>query len=127
MRYLLIISFAVFAGAGCSRTPTLAAQIQSAGGELALKRECQSIFEEHQKTQKEFFESASPPTIAALKPQIVQVRSYDGLPMVDIQVSGGFSHHGVMVALTNTPAGFLPRKNSWRVMKIGEGVFEYRE
>lgn len=126
MRHLLAILSAVMI-VGCSRAPTLPAQIQSAGGEAALKRECQSIFDEHQKTQRQFDESAAPPTIAALKPQIVQVRSYDGLPMVDIQVSGGFSHRGVMVVLTNTPPDFIPRKSSWRVTKIGDGVYEYRE
>ena len=112
--------------AGCSRGPTLPVQIQSAGGEAALKRECQSILDEYHETQKEFIQTP-PQTIAALKPQIVQVRSYDGLPMVDIQVSGGFSHHGLMVVLTNTPPDFLPRKSSWRVTKIGDGVYEYRE
>ena len=66
-----------------------------------------------------------PTTIAALQPQIVQAARYDGLPMVDIQVSGGFSHRGLMVILTNTPGDFMPHKSSWRVIKIAEGIFEY--
>jgi len=127
VRYLIIIALAVLATAGCSRTPTFAAQIQAAGGEAALKRECQSIFEEHQKTQTEFVESALPPAIAIFKPQVVEVRSDDGFPMVDIQTSGGFSHRGLLVVLTNTRPDFLPRKSSWRVTKIGDGVFEYHE
>ena len=95
-----------------------------------MKRECQSILDEHQKTQKEFWmprDSALPPTIAALQPQVVHATRYDGLPMVDIQVSGGFSHHGLMVMLTNTPPDFMPRKSSWTVTKIGDGVYEYLE
>ena len=116
--------------AGCSRAPTLPAQIQSAGGEAVLKRECQSILDEHQKTQKEFWmpkDSALPPTIAALQPQVVHATRIGEFPMVDIQVSGGFSHHGLMVVLTNTPPDFLPGKSNWRVTKIGDGVYEYRE
>ena len=68
-----------------------------------------------------------PPTITALQPQVVQAASCDGFPLVDIQVSGGFSHRGLIVMLTNTPPGFTPRKSSCRVTKISDGLFEYRE
>jgi len=127
---IAILSAAILAVTGCSRAPTLAAQIQSAGGEAALKRECRTIFDEHQKTQKEIWmakDSALPPTIAALQPQVVQARRQGGLPIVDIQVSGGFDHHGLMVVLTDTPPDFVPSKSSWRVAKISDGVFEYHE
>ncbi len=85
---------------------------------------------EHQKTQKESWTAGDtniPATIAALHPQVVQAARYDGFPMVDIQVSGGFTHRGLMVILTNTPADFMPRKSSWRVTKLADGIFEYRE
>ena len=72
-------------------------------------------------------DSALPPTIAALQPQVVHATRIGEFPMVDIQVSGGFSHHGLMVVLTNTPPDFLPGKSSWSVTKIGDGVYEYRE
>ncbi len=128
--FVAIFSAAALTVTGCSRAPTLAAQIQSAGGESALKRECQAILDEHQKTQKEFWmpkDSALPRTIAALQPQVVHATRYGDMQMVDIQVSGGFSHHGLMIVLTNTPPDFMPRKSSWRVTKIGDGVFGYRE
>ena len=114
----------------CSRAPSFPARIQSAGGEAALKRDCQSLIDEQQKTQKAFWvpkESKLQPTIAALLPQVVQATLCDSLPMVDIQVSGGFSHRGLIVMLTNTPPDFVPRKGRWRVTRIGDGVFEYRE
>jgi hypothetical protein len=126
--FFAILSAAIVVG--CSRAPTLPARIQSAGGEAALKRECQTILDEHQKTQKEFWmpkDSVLPPTIAALQPQVVHATRIGEFPMVDIQVSGGFSHHGLMVVITNTPPDFLPGKSSWRVTKIGDGVYEYRE
>jgi hypothetical protein len=131
MRFLLVIlSVTTFASAGCGRKPTLAVRIQNAGGETALRRECKDIFDMHQKTQKEIWmakDSALPPTIAGLKPQVVRVTTYGGIPMVDVQVSGGFLHHGLMVALTNVPPDLLPRRSTWRVTKIGQGIFEYRE
>jgi len=44
LRFIFVIfSAALLASTGCSRGPALAAQIQSAGGEIALKRECQNI------------------------------------------------------------------------------------
>ena len=126
--FLATLSAAMLAG--CSQAPTLSTRIQSAGGEAALKRECQSILDEHQKTQKEFWmpkDSVLPRTIAALQPQVVHATRIGEFPMVDIQVSGGFSHHGLMVVLTNTPLDFLPGKGNWRVTRIGDGVYEYRE
>jgi hypothetical protein len=126
--FLAILSAAILAS--CSRAPTLPARIQSASGEAALKRECQSILDEHQNSQKEFWmpkDSVLPPTIAALQPQVVHATRIGEFPMVDIRVSGGFSHHGLLVVLTNTPPEFMPRMSSWRVTKIGDGVFEYRE
>jgi hypothetical protein len=108
----------------------LADQVGAAGGTAALIRDCETIWAEHQKNQKESWMAGDtnlPPTITALQPQVVQAASYDGFPMVDIQVSGGFSHRGLMVFLTNTPPKFMPRKSSWRVTKVSDGVFEYRE
>jgi hypothetical protein len=32
-----------------------------------------------------------------------------------------------MVILTNTLPDFMPRKSSWRVTKMADGIFEYRE
>jgi len=114
----------------CGRTPSLSDQVRAAGGTAALIRDCETILAEHQKTQKESWTASDtnlPPTIATLRPQIVQAARCDGFPMVDIQVSGGFTHRGLMVILTNTPPDFMPRKSSWRVTKMADGIFEYRE
>jgi hypothetical protein len=114
----------------CDRAPSLSDQVSAAGGTAALIRDCETILAEHEKTQKESWtanDTNLPPTIAALQPQIVQAARYDGFPMVDIQVSGGFTHRGLTIILTNTPPDFIPRKSSWRVTKIADGIFEYRE
>jgi hypothetical protein len=132
MRYLVaIVSAALLASAGCSRAPTLAAQVRSAGGAASLKRECQSLLEEHKSTNSGSWmveDSALPPTIAALRPQAVEVRGDADVPFVYIQMPNRFGHCDLMVVLTNTPEGFMPRhKKGWTVTKISDGVFECRE
>jgi hypothetical protein len=114
----------------CGRAPSLSDQVRAAGGAAALIRDCETILAEHKKTQNDTWTASDtnlPPTIAALRPQFVRARRYYGLPMVDIQVSGGFNRRGLMVVLTNTPPDFMPRKSSWRVSKMADGIFEYCE
>jgi len=66
-----------------------------------------------------------PPAIAALQPQIVDADRRD-VPLVEIQITGGFNHRGLLVCVSNTPPGFEP-PSRWRVTRIADGVFEYRE
>jgi hypothetical protein len=120
----------ILLGTSCGRAPSFSDQVLAAGGPAALIRDCETILAEHQKTQKDTWAAGDPslPTVvAALRPQIVRATRYDGFPMVDIQVSGGFTHRGLMVIPANTPPGFMPRKSSWRVAKMADGIFEYRE
>jgi hypothetical protein len=122
--------FLILLTTSCGRAPLLSDQVSAAGGLAALVRDCEALFAEHRETQKEIWtagDSNLPPSIAALQPQIVRAGYYDALPMVDIQTSGGFTHRGLLVILTNTPPDFTPRKSNWRVTKIEDGIFEYRE
>jgi hypothetical protein len=128
--YSAILLAGVLLATSCGRTPSLLDQVVAAGGTAALRRNCEMILAEHQKTQRESWAAGDtnlPATITALRPQIVQAARYDGFPIVDIQLSGGFTHRGLMVILTNTPPDYLPRKSSWRVTKISDAIFEYRE
>jgi hypothetical protein len=125
-----ILIAGVFVATSCGRAPSLSDQVRAAGGASVLVRDCRTFWAEHQKTQKENWTAGDtnlPATIAALRPQIVQAAHYDGLPMVDIQTTGGFTHRGLIVILTNTPPDFMPRKSSWQVTRIEDCIFEYRE
>jgi hypothetical protein len=125
-----VLLVGMFLTTGCGRAPSVSNQVLAAGGTRLLVRDCEVLWVDHQKTHKESWTAGDtnlPATIAALRPQIVQVAQYAGLPMVDIQISGGFTHRGLMVILTNTPPGFTPRKSSWHVSKMVDGIFEYRE
>ena len=125
---VLAITLCVIA-AGCDRGPSLANQIQAAGGFQALQRDCQLYFDRAQSPDAKAWVMGNtndlPPSIAALRPQIVDADRRD-LPMVDIQTCGGFNHRGLIVCLTNTPPDFRPA-SSWRVTKLADGVYEYRE
>lgn len=70
---------------------------------------------------------ALPQPIAALWPQTVKAFVHEGYPVVDIQLTGGFSHRGLLVIVTNVPPEFMPRKAAWRIRKMGDQIFEYRE
>jgi len=104
-----ILFTGIMLATSCGRTPSLSDQVRAAGGTAALRRDCEMILTEHQKTQKQSWTAGDtnmPDTIAALRPQIVQAARYDGFPIVDIQTSGGFTHHGLMVTKrwrTQTP------------------------
>jgi hypothetical protein len=127
MRYLKpILSVAVCLVVGCHRTPSITARVQTAGGPVALKRECESFFAGRGELNESWIPSAPsnlPPVIVALHPQVLTVHRKGGLPVVDIQVAGGFTHRGVVVVLTNAPATFMPSKPGWRVARIGDGVY----
>lgn len=127
MRIVSIIAVLVLAG--CDSGPSISKQIQAAGGVAALKRDCQLYFAASEKPDHKAWVMGNtndlPPTIAALRPQIVDAEQRDA-PLVNIQITGGFSHHGLLVCVSNTPPGFQPPMR-WRVSKIADGVFEYRE
>ncbi len=128
MRLVSLITFLVLA-AGCDSGSSISKQIQAVGGVAALKRDCQLYFAASEKPDHKAWVMGStndlPPTIAALRPKIVDSDRRD-VPLVDIQTSGGFNHQGLLVCVTNTPPDFQPA-SKWRVTKIADGVYEYRE
>jgi hypothetical protein len=116
--------------ASCSRAPSLSDRVREAGGAVALVRDCEAIFAASQKTQKENWTADDPelpPAIASLHPQIVTASHAGEYPLVDIQIVGGFTHHGLMVILADPPPDFRPRKSSWKVTRITDRIFEYEE
>jgi hypothetical protein len=127
LRILIVISVCVVA-IGCDRGPSLTEQIQAVGGFATLQRDCRLYFDRSRGPQDEAWVMGKtndlPATVAALRPQIVTNRR--DINVVDIQTSGGFNHHGLIVCLTNMPPEFYPASR-WRVTKLADGVFEYRE
>jgi hypothetical protein len=71
-------------------------------------------------------ETNFPPAIASFNPQVVSITRH-GVLLVDVRVSGGFMHHGLLVAPSPTPPAFKPQMSSWTVWQIADGVWEYRE
>jgi hypothetical protein len=128
----LAFSLVVVSAVSCGRGPKLGAQLQAAGGATALKQECAGfihMFEESKEQQYSWMprDTNFPPTIASFRPQVVSIERQDDVVMVDVRVTGGFEHHGLLVASSPTPPGFTPRMSSWSIWQIADGVFEYRE
>ena len=120
------------AASGCGRGPKFAAKLQVAGGSAALKQECGGFLRIHEQTSGQQYvwmprNTNFPPTIASFQPQAVSITRLDDVLMVDVQVTGGFDHHGLLVAPAPTPQGFQPRRGSWSIWQLADGVWEYRE
>jgi len=129
----IIILLALFMiASGCGRGPQLATKLQTAGGAAPLKQECAGFLQLHEQTSGKQYvwmpgTTNFPPAIASLQPQAVSITSLDNVLLVDVQVTGGFSHRGLLVAPSAKPPGFQPRRGSWIIWQLADGVWEYRE
>jgi hypothetical protein len=116
---------------GCRPGPQLLNSIQTAGGVEALRAECAGLVTEFQDSRVDFIDKTNyPPVIAKLKPQIVDIEKQRSFTFVHIQITGGFSHRGLLVSAEALPPGFMPVRGGggkWPVWKLADGVFEYRE
>ncbi|MFO1513959.1 MAG: hypothetical protein U1F83_13750 [Verrucomicrobiota bacterium] len=95
-----------------------------------LVADCQKLAAEGATQGKEFWGSTDPlpPSIAAFSPQRVHLSVWEWATIVDIQVSGGFSHRGYLVVCTSKDPNLVPAAGrNWRITKIAPAVFEYRE
>jgi hypothetical protein len=136
-RPTIVIVAAFLFVAGCDREPSMLDQVNAAGGTAAVISECETIWANHEKTREtvvwaEGLDTNLPPTIAALRPHIIQAFRYEGLPRVYIQLqdsirNGRLVHRGLIVILTNVPPDFVPRSSDSKVRKIAESIFEYHD
>ncbi len=132
--YFIIFAVVLLALAGCDPRPrSLAPQLQAAGGAPALRQECAGFIAAYEQSKEETYswtrsDTNFPPTIAALQPMGVSIKRYgDDVLLVDVRIDGGFFHHGLLVCPSNCPPRFSPTVANWRMTKIADGVFEYRE
>ena len=125
------LAFLATALLGCRPGPQLLGSIQAAGGVEPLKSECADLASRFQDARADFIDKTNyPPVVAKLNPQIVDIEEQRSFPFVHIQITGGFSHRGLLVAAKPLPADFVPVRGGggkWRVWKLADGVFEYRE
>jgi hypothetical protein len=126
-----ILVFLMIGLFGCRPGPQLLGSIQTAGGVEVLKKECADLASKLESARTDFIDKTNyPPVIAKLNPQIVEIEKQRSFPFVHIQVTGGFSHRGLLIAAKSLPADFVPVRGGggkWRVWKLADGVFEYRE
>ena len=95
-----------------------------------LVTECRQLAETGVKQNKQKWQDADvlPAEIGSLSPQFVKLLDQAGSTVIDIQISGGFDHRGLLVVCQSSDPNFIPHKGrNWRITKLAPGVFEYRE
>jgi hypothetical protein len=131
MTQCVTLAFLATSLLGCHPGPQLLGSIQTAGGVETLQSECADLLSRFRDARTDFIDKTNfPPVVARLNPQIVNIEEQHSFPFVHIQITGGFSHRGLLVAAKPLPADFVPVRGGggkWRVWKLADGVFEYRE
>lgn len=68
-----------------------------------------------------------PAEIASLQPQLVEVVEQDGKRALLVQVSGGFRHFGYIFVVGEPPESFRPRVGKFKIERLYNNVFTFRE
>jgi hypothetical protein len=115
----------------CGR-PAWKGKLQSVGGGAKLQAECAPFVQmwKDSKENKDTWmpsDTNFPPAISSFQPQMVSVERHGDVTLVNVQVSGGFNHMGLLVAPSPAPAGFKPHRSNWSIWELAPGVWEYRE
>lgn len=124
---LLILLLSLLTGCGKSANPPFDAMNQISTN---LVEDCRSLAEAGMGQGKEIWTQGDPlpASIKALAPQYVRLHVTPESTVVDIQLSGGFQHRGLLVVCSSKGTAFTPTKGrNWRIMKLCKDVYEYRE
>jgi hypothetical protein len=117
----------------CPRYANLARAIGKAGGPERMREEVGVFIDLYKKSNGGEFlwrpeRTQFPAAIAAMRPQSVHIsRQGESVLFVDVRVTSGFMHHGLLVAPSDLNVTGLPRISNWQVTKLAPGIFEYRE
>jgi hypothetical protein len=117
----------------CPRYADLARAVDKAGGPAKIRDEVGVFLDLYNKSNGRAFSwrperGEFPDAIAAMRPQSILIsRQGRGVLFVDIRITSGFMHHGLLVAPSGLNVTNLPRISNWRVTELAPGVFEYRE
>src|SRR4051794_34432337 len=131
IRIFALLAFSI--GCGCKQSADLSDRLKAAGGAEALKIECLGFvtaFEQSSGNHRNWFAGQTnfPPTIAALRPRVVQVGKQGDVVLVHLGFVGEPPPYGLYVAPRGCPSNFLPKRpRGSKITKLGEGVFEYAD
>lgn len=122
---ILLLSLLTSCGKGTNSSFDAMSQIST-----NLIEDCRSLAEVGMSQGKEIWtqDDPLPASIKALIPQYVRLHVTSESTIVDIQLSGGFQHRGLLVVCSSKGAAFTPTKGrNWQIMKLSKDVYEYRE
>lgn len=129
LRVWLLCSVCI-AATSCDSNSTMRTGPYSKLNMTNLVTECRQLAEAGVKQNKQKWQDADvlPEQVASLSPQFVKLMDQGGSTVIDIQVSGGFDHRGLLVVCQSPDTNFIPHKGrNWRITKLAPDVFEYRE
>lgn len=98
--------------------------------DVALVDDCRALADDTKASGKDVWtpNDPLPASIKMLNPQYVQVHKSSSATVVDIQLSGGFQHRGLLVVVRSDDGLYQPTKGrGWEIKKLADNVYEYRE
>ena len=127
----LILITTVVLSVGCNRQLTSAkAKLERQAFAAKLAEECKQMLLNYRQTQKYVWmrsEMTNYPITASLNPQVASITSLSGTDVVEIQITGGFSHSGIFYAPQPLPGGTELHRGNWQIQPLGNGFYWYKE
>lgn len=126
-----IILLSLFAAVGCRRGDVAPGNWTKGINFTNLVTEAKSLEVKGRESGQWYWKGNArdiPPTIRALSPQKVVLRTNPPPTLIDVGVKSGFWHRGVLIICDDTATNFMPvAEGNLRLRKIAPFVFEYRE
>jgi hypothetical protein len=96
---------------------------------IRILGECQELYLRSLKSGNDsfFFRDGLPKHIAALKPQVVQVRISETRVIVEIKLRTGFWPKGLLCVLDDGGVPFEPNAFHYRLTQVYSNIYEYSE
>lgn len=95
-----------------------------------LMADCKALVEQGTRSGQDVWTSEDilPASIRKLNPQYVRLNATSVSIVIDIQLSGGFRHRGLLVVCSSKDSTFAPSKGrGWKITKLADGIYEYME
>jgi hypothetical protein len=116
---------------GCNRElASVKAKVKRKPFATKLAEECNQMLLDYHQTQRYAWmrgEMTNYPITASLNPQVASISSLSGTDVVEIQITGGFSHSGIFYAPQPFPKGTELHRGNWQIQPLGNGFYWYQE
>ncbi len=116
---------------GCNRGLASAkAKLRSTPFSASVAMECEELVTEYERTHRWLWKSdalTNHAAITSLRPQCVQITQLGDVLVCDIQITGGFSHSGILYTPKPAQGGRHLTRGNWQVEQLGQKFYWYQE